>query len=286
MKKININSEFTGNSNITTTLESVLSTTIFDFDKRKNFDDYRQYNIFNLLYYDNFSENIKNILKEFPEVYLTANSVNINTSLKFVITNIGLYAISSDSSTIIYDILGNEEEDYKFEKIFPDYSLIKNYNIENNPLGVRYVNIEKDKFKPVNSFSFNNQYYKKLNVDAIPGWQLIENESTNTFENGYFKSSSDENITKVCFNYKPIFILKLINNTIKDYIDDGIILKINDINIKTRFPSIDDLLKYENNDTELIVNLSSFPFEENISNYFFEIELTENNEFSGTLEVK
>lgn len=156
-------------------------------------------------------DNTKEILKIFPEF----NDGQYNTT----ITDNGLIIFFNNNNKIAYDMFqedtDTENKSVSFDDIIPDNSLNLKYNLKNNPLNVRRLNIEWDENDelafsviPDRTYKSNNKYYYQINCDIID-----INNAKKLDENNFFESDKKlENIDTVGFIYKPVYIIRNLEN--------------------------------------------------------------------------
>lgn len=164
-------------------------------------------------YYDSMNEFIFEYKFNDPEKYLRESDLTpFNEILKefperiagwgTIMTNTGLVCFYKDSVFVIYDMF-DDSETGTLQSIKPDISMMLEYNFIDQPLNIRKINFTDNKFIPDRSF-VNGSYYAFYNCDGIDGWNFDE-------DNFYFVKASREDVTKINFNYKPVFVFKIYN---------------------------------------------------------------------------
>lgn len=188
-------------------------------------------------------KNLKNVLEYFPEYNDTKNQYPV------FITDNGLVAFRKSKEEdkdgnihfkyIIYDMFENDNaKEYDslnniLDDITPDTDLNQKYTLLNNPLNVRRINVKYSRsnntliFKviPDREFYKDGYYFCQINCDSIKNFTQ---EETLEKDNNFFKYQTknaipDINLIDISFSYKPLYILRNIDNgKIKDKPADGI----------------------------------------------------------------
>lgn len=155
------------------------------------------------------------ILEKFPEF-------NIENYFKIKGAYIFFYNSTNDEVVAVYNMLEEEKESQisvSINDITPDISLNQKYDLINNPLNVRYIQIgtgnnNQKFFKPDRQYTNGNTTYYQFNCDKINGYTKNND--------GYF-SGGDGQPTSIKFKYKPILLVNGSNKAPANIPDDGFI---------------------------------------------------------------
>lgn len=177
------------------------------------FNNKDEYILGDIDYQTNFNFPVS-ILEEFPE-YLAG--------WKTIITNTGLIAFQNKEYTdegifnntyslVIYDMFDDDvtpdgpDTDSSFlSDIKPDISMLKVYNMFDQPLSVRKINFTNSEFTPERSYVYDNKWCGFFNCDGV-------NNNTTLNDNFFFEFESDKpDIENIQFSYKPLFVFKIYN---------------------------------------------------------------------------
>ena len=204
MKKIVINKNYSYDTSTPETIKNskIWRTNPNEFESK--FNDPTQYIIGNKNETDEFNFPIE-ILEEYPE-YLAGWETTI--------TNTGLVCFYDSSKAkdnfVIYDMFDDDinedaEKDGFLDNIKPDISMLKMYNMFDQPLSVRKINFTDSKFTPERSYVYNNKWCGFFNCDGV-------NNNTTLNDNFFFEFEGDKpDVENIQFNYKPLFIFKIYN---------------------------------------------------------------------------
>lgn len=174
----------------------------------------------------------KKILEEFPEYLAGWKTVITNTGLIafYKIDKISSSLVIESDNLVIYDLFEHDDTDlYPVDSLLkfiePDISMLLDYNMFDQPLNVRRLNIRDHSFIPENKYFYNGYEYVFINCDEIKGFSYSNNC-------GKFKrntrTTSLRPITSISFNYKPIFIFRLKDSSGNEYdLNRPFTLKVN-----------------------------------------------------------
>lgn len=125
-------------------------------------------------------------------------------------TGIDYYTFSG--SLVIYDMFDDDvtpdgpDTDLSFlSDIKPDISMLKMYNMFEQPLSVRKINFANSEFTPERSYVYDNKWCGFFNCDGV-------NNNIRLNDNFFFEFEGDKpDIENIQFNYKPLFVFKIYN---------------------------------------------------------------------------